>query len=335
MALTSHVAEPAFVARRQHEWTELERLLGAIERRGIRHAAASEITRFSELYRDLCGDLALADAAQYSAPLAEYLHALTARAHGIFYGSEPRARRYDEPASTLYDVVTSFARATRRRWRAVTISASLFFVPMLIGLVATLLDPTFAHRVVPEAELRMLTEAYLRGFEEGRGAGGDVMMAGFYIYNNVGIALRCFATGVFLGLGSAIYLVQNGLSIGATVGYVASHGAAKNIVSFMVGHGSLELGAIVIAGAAGLSMGWSIVSPGALTRLESLRRAARDVWTLVAGASLMLFSAAMIEAFWSASALPNVVKWCVGGLMFVSVMAYLVFAGRGQARRAE
>ena len=54
-------------------------------------------------------------------------------------------------------------------------------------------------------------------------------MAGFYVYNNVGIALRCFALGIFGGLGSAFYLVQNGLSIGAILGYVASQGAGENI----------------------------------------------------------------------------------------------------------
>ena len=60
-------------------------------------------------------------------------------------------------------------------------------------------------------------------------------------------ALRCFALGIFGGLGSAFYLVQNGLSIGAILGYVASQGAGENILVFIVGHGSLELGAIVLA----------------------------------------------------------------------------------------
>src|SRR6202044_2808702 len=134
-----------------------------------------------------------------------------------------------------------------------------------------------------------------------RGAGADVAMAGFYVNNNVGIALRCFATGLFFGLGSAFYLVANGLSTGAIMGYVASHGAGDNILTFVVGHGSLELGAIVLAGGGGLSLGWSIVAPGDKTRVASLQATARSVVIVMFGAAVMLFMAAAVEGFWSGS----------------------------------
>ncbi len=154
-------------------------------------------------------------------------------------------------------------------------------------------------------------------------------MAGFYVNNNVGIALRCFALGIFGGVGSAFYLVQNGLSIGAVLGYVASQGAGDNIVTFVVGHGSLELGAIVLAGGAGLAMGWSIVAPGEKTRTASLQAVARDVVVIVFGAAVMLLMAAGIEAFWSGSSALAIVKRSVGVAMFVSVLAYMIFVGRG------
>src|SRR5690606_36547126 len=131
-----------------------------------------------------------------------------------------------------------------------------------------------------------------KGFGGGRAAGDGALMAGFYVYNNVGIALRCFALGIFGGLGSAFYLVHNGLSIGAVLGYVASQGAGENIVVFIVGHGSLELGAIVLAGSAGLSIGWSLIAPGDLPRLVSLQRRAGEVLVIVAGAAAMLLMAA-------------------------------------------
>ena len=47
---------------------------------------------------------------------------------------------------------------------------ALFFVPFFGGLFATLAHPEFAFRVVPEAMLRPLTEAYAKGFAEGRDA---------------------------------------------------------------------------------------------------------------------------------------------------------------------
>ncbi len=145
--------------------------------------------------------------------------------------------------------------------------------------------------------LRELADAYARGFESGRDAGTGTMMAGFYVYNNVGIALRCFALGIFGGLGSVFYLVQNGLVTGAILGYVASQGAGANIAIFIVGHGSLELGAIVLAGGSGMSLGWSVIAPGRETRIASLQRTAREILVVVAGAAVMLLMAANIKTF--------------------------------------
>jgi uncharacterized membrane protein SpoIIM required for sporulation len=198
----------------------------------------------------------------------------------------------------------------------------------VIGALLALRDPSFSFRVVPESMLRPLAEAYAKGFDAGREGGEGTLMAGFYVYNNVGIALRCFALGIAGGIGSAFYLVHNGLSIGATLGYVASQGAGGNIGTFIVGHGSLELGAIVVSGGAGMSLGWSVVSPGELTRLRSLQKTAREVLVIVGGASVMLLMAAGIEAFWSASATPREVKLAVGATLFVLVLGYVLFAGR-------
>jgi uncharacterized membrane protein SpoIIM required for sporulation len=157
-------------------------------------------------------------------------------------------------------------------------------------------------------------------------------MTGFYVNNNVGIALRCFALGIFGGLGSAFFLVYNGLTIGAVIGYVIAHGAGANILAFVVGHGPFELGAIVIAGAAGLSLGWAVIAPKERTRLASLQRVARDVLVLVLGAACMLGIAALIEGLWSGSSVPNVVKYAVGATSLLAVTAYLLLVGHERQR---
>ena len=329
----SLITESAFAARRQRDWEELHSLTKRAVQRGLTKLTPEEIARVSPLYRDVCGDLSRAQAARYSAPLVEYLQGLTAAGHTLVYGSHARARRGGDLRARASDAVRAFPRAVRAHWGAVLIAFVLFFAPFVGGLLGTLHDPSFAFHVVPEGMLRPLTEAYAKGFNDGRGAGEDAMMAGFYVQNNVGIALRCFALGIFGGVGSAFYLVENGLSIGAVLGYVASQGAGENILTFVVGHGSLELGAIVLAGGAGLAMGWSIVAPGEITRLASLQSVARDVVVIVFGAAVMLLGAAAIEGFWSASAIPIGIKRSVGATMFVLVMAYLLLVGRGAQRK--
>jgi uncharacterized membrane protein SpoIIM required for sporulation len=335
MAVASALTEKAFADRRRKSWEELDSLSRKTTQRGLRKLEASEVAQMPSLYRDVCADLAAAEAARYSAPLVDYLRGLTAAAHTILYGPHARARGEGGVIRLQHAWLVAFPRAVRKRWRPMALAAGLFFLPLALGMILTLRDPSFAFRMAPESMLRPLTEAYAKGFDAGRDAGENAMMAGFYVYNNVGIALRCFALGIFGGLGSAFYLVQNGLSIGATLGYVASQGAGVNIGTFIVGHGSLELGAIVLAGGSGMSLGWSVVAPGELTRLASLQRTAREILVIVAGASVMLLMAAGIEGFWSASSTPRVVKLGVGGTLFVLVTLYILLAGRDAAPEAS
>ena len=329
MAMMSALTEAAFVGRRQPDWALLDQLTQRATLRGLRSLQPTEIAALPRLYGDLCADLARAEGARYSGPLVDYLTGLTAAAHGVLYGAPGRGRGAPGFWRGFVAAFEEFPRAVRRHPRAMLLAFVLFFVPFFAGLGATLVNPEFAYRIVPEAMLRPLTEVYARGFANGRAVGADTLMAGFYIQNNVGIALRCFALGVFFGLGSAFYLVQNGLSIGAVLGYVASRGAGDNILTFVVSHGSLELGAIVLAGGAGLALGWSLVSPGELSRITSLQRVARDLATIVFGAAVMLLLAAGIEGFWSGSNLPSLVKRGVGTALFVLVLLYFGFVGRG------
>jgi uncharacterized membrane protein SpoIIM required for sporulation len=338
--VVSALPESAFVERRQGDWNRLDDILRAARERGVRRLPHEQISGLSPLYCDICADLARAQAARYGAPLLDYLQGLTAAGHAVLYGRHLPAMwsAGDARGSRLRFALGAFPRAVRRHKLAMLIAFLLFFVPLFGGLFATLADPSFAARVVSEAQLRPMVEAYKHGFAGGRGAATDAAMAGFYINNNIGIALRCFATGLAFGLGSAFYLVENGLATGAMVGYVVAHGAGANILTFVVGHSSLELGAIVLAGGAGLVLGWSIVAPGDETRIASLQRAARSVVVVVFGAATMLALAAAIEGFWSASNVAAVVKRIVGGIVFVIVAAYIALAGRrfdGEAARGR
>jgi uncharacterized membrane protein SpoIIM required for sporulation len=329
--MISTVTEAAFAERRQADWNLLDELSSMVAARGIGSLTPAQLVDLAPLYRDACADLARARAARYSAPLIDYLQALTAAAHAIVYGSYARGGAGDHVLSRALE---AFPRAVRKRYKPIALSALLFFVPLIGGALATLRQPDFALRLVPGPMLQELAESYAKGFAGGRDVGGSTMMAGYYVNNNVGIALRCFATGIFGGVGSAFFLVTNGLSIGAILGYVASQGAGDNILTFIVGHGSLELGAIVLSGGAGMSLGWSVVAPGDLPRLASLQQAAREIVVIVFGAAAMLLMAAGIEAYWSSSPLEAGVKRAIGGCMFVAVTLYLALVGRGPPRGA-
>jgi uncharacterized membrane protein SpoIIM required for sporulation len=314
--------QDAFVAARSRDWDELDHLL--VEGRELHELDGPSISRAAALYRSLCNDLTRCRGARYSPDLVGYLNGLAGRAHNALYGTRPM-----RTTGAVRLVARDFPRTLRKRWKFFVLSAALFIVPWIVGQVGAMASPDFAMKVLPAAMLEGMADAYSEGFDAGRSAGTDAGMAGFYVFNNVGIAFRCFATGVLFGLGSVFFLVYNGLFIGTVTGYVAASGHGANILTFMCGHGPFELTAIVISGGAGLQMGYALIETGGRTRFGSLRRQSREIAHLVLGAALMLLIAAAIEAFWSPSAAPPVVKWAVAAVLTAGVTLYLVLAGRG------
>lgn len=312
-----------FVAVRDRSWNELDLLLVRTTLTG------QDLSRLSALYREVCSDLMTARAAGYGADLLGHLDGLAARAHAALYGHG--RRRWRAGWELLF---SDFPHRLRESAPFMLASALLFFVPFALGFASTLLSPKFAETVLSADQLQDMADAYSQSVSEGRESGTNAAMAGFYVMNNVGIAFQCFATGILYGIGSIFFLVYNGLTIGTILGHVTAVGHGQNILAFVCGHSAYELGAIVISGAAGLRLGYSLIATGNLTRLGSLRVHALGTVPLIAGAAAMLLIAAAVEAFWSPSSMPYPVKWGFGGASVVIVLVFWIFAARGLGRRS-
>jgi uncharacterized membrane protein SpoIIM required for sporulation len=316
-----HEPQDKFVERRRDRWNQLEVL---IEGRALHRRDGATIARAASLYRAVCTDLVRCSSAGYTPDLTSYLDGLAGRAHNALYGARPL-----DILAFWRLLSVGFPRALRRNGRYLALAAALFLVPGLVGLLGALHSTEFAYGVLPPWMLEGAAESYAKGFGGGRESAIDTGMAGFYVANNVGIAFRCFATGILLGSGSLFFLVYNGLVIGTVIGYVTYAGHGGNIFTFVCGHSPFELTAIVLSGAAGLRMGYALISTGGRTRVGSLRAVAPDIAQIIAGAAAMLVIAAGIEAFWSPSSVPPPIKWAVAATLSLLVTAWLALAGRG------
>jgi len=288
-------------------------------------------THFNQDYRRICQHLALAKQRGYSAPLLEELQQLALQGHQQFY-------RHKSPilAQLLIFIVIDFPSTVRQQWRCMALSAGLFFgsfalMATLIGLFPELIYSLLSPSQVANMEnmydpaQRQVGPLSLRNHQD------DWVMFGFYIMNNIGIAFQTFASGLLFGLGSAFFLLFNGLNIGAVAGHLTRIGYSETFWPFVIGHGAFELTAIVIAGAAGLKLGAVLIAPGSMTRAAALRTAASVSIRLVGGAIIFLLLAAFIEAYWSSSnsiAVP--LKIAVGGGLWLLIMLYLFASGRAR-----
>lgn len=315
-------------------WHELHDLVQALEQgeRPDQH----QLKAFQGLFRKVCYFHALAKDRQYSSYLVDELGDIVVRAHHQLY-----RRKHSVGHALLRFIMLDFPALVRAERAFVLFAAALFAVPGLVLLLGSVVVPELVFTVIEPQQAHQMEAMYdprHRVVGSARDANTNWGMFGFYIQNNISVAFRTFASGLVLGVGSAFFLVYNGALIGTVAAHLINVGFATTFFTFVIGHGSFELTAIVLSGAAGLKLGYALLVPGQLTRVEALKRAAAVAIRLVYGVIIMLLIAAFIEAFWSSNnVFPALVKYAVGVALWCIVLAYLLLCGRpghtGEARR--
>ncbi|MEM7455223.1 MAG: stage II sporulation protein M [Planctomycetota bacterium] len=315
-----------FIRQRTPYWKRLELLIDQTKGKSASSLNGKQITELSHLYRMVCYDLSMVKSREWGTQLEQYLNDLVAQGHNCLYRKRPPTF-----AAILNFFTSGFPRTLRKRkWYFYT-ALALFAVPFFAGMILALVDPVLAESVIPAEMLEEASDSYSEELYvaiDEKYFGERTFMAGFYVFNNVGIALKIFSTGVFLGIPTIKELLFNGIVLGMISGYVASQGHGDEFFSFVISHGSFELTGIVIAGAAGLLLGFGLIKPGRRSRSETLAEYGKDAVLLAIGAAVMLMIAALIEGYFSPMAIPSIVKYVVGTLMWLVVIAYLALAGR-------
>lgn len=317
--------QAAFEHTHASTWQQLEQLVGQLERG--EEPDQEQLPHFQGLFRKVCHFHALAKDRQYSSYLVDQLGDLVVRAHQQLY-----RRNHSIGQGLLRFVAIEFPALVRAEKTFVLLATALFALPLLalwLGglfapeLVFTVVDPQQAH------EMESMYDPANRVVGSARDSNTNWAMFGFYIQNNISVAFRTFASGLIFGIGSAFFLIYNGALIGAASAHLTNVGAATTFFTFVVGHGSFELTAIALSGAAGLKLGYAVLAPGQQTRSDALKRAAAVAIRLVYGVIIMLLIAAFIEAFWSSNnVFPAPVKYAVGAALWCFVLGYLLFCGR-------
>lgn len=277
-------------------------------------------------YLLLCHHLSIAKERLYDTALVERLNNLVLELYRELY------RYRSESRLNIYAFFKrDFPLAIYRHRYFILLAFVVMVLPGLITAGWTYLDEDAIYSILGSSEVRKMERMYdpaASKIGREREAETDIFMFGFYIKNNISVAFRCFAGGMLVGVGSLLVLFFNGMFMGGIAGHLTRLDYVDTFYPFVIGHGSFELTAIVFSGAAGLGLGYSILNPGQLSRLDSLRQAGRNVVPMLYGIVLMLVIAAFLEAFWSSSASLSVgVKYSVGAFLWVLVLVYS-FSGR-------
>jgi uncharacterized membrane protein SpoIIM required for sporulation len=272
-------------------------LVTKIEKKGLGTLTDKEAIDLPILYQAELSSLAVARTAILDRSLIAYLEALSLRAYLVVYG----------PRVSLLSLAMNFLKVgLPRSFWALRYHILVSFLVMLVstasGYLAVVADnANFDYIIDPDmASGRNFSASQqtLASFIFDNWDGLEQALlhfANFLFRHNTQVAILCFSLGFFLGIPTVTLLIGNGLALGAMIGLHFEKGLGVEFLGWLSIHGVTELSAIVMAGAAGLSIAEKTIVPGKGPRLENLAKQGRDAASVMIGVVIMLLVAGILE----------------------------------------
>ena len=282
------------------------------------------VRRLGALYRATTADLALARRRFAGDPVVARLETLVSRARPLVYERARRGLSFAEFATTGY------WQRVRERPSLLLVAALLLFVPWVLAAVWAVRDPGAASGVVP-SEYKSVTEPRERGTDLGLDTDEEAAFSSEIFTNNIRVTIVAFAGGIAAGIGTAALLVYQGVLFGAITGLSIWAGNGRSFFELVTAHGVLELSCVVVASAAGLRMGWALVSPGHRRRGVALADEARVAVEIVLGTAPWLVLAGLVEGFITPRGLGLGPVIAVGATLGAVYWALVLWRGRKPA----
>jgi uncharacterized membrane protein SpoIIM required for sporulation len=323
------MAHDRFIEKHKTAWQRLEDLLKLLDSSSLRGLQRDEVRELGRIYRRTASDLAIARAESRDPRLVNYLNSLVIRAHGRIYQANP------EGTSRIKQFFThDFPQTFRRTWRYTAVSFFVFALFSVIGFMGTKYDPEFSELMgVPPAFRELYIENKVHWWEdlnEANQVGASKIMT-----NNVQVTIYTFALGALFGVGTLLSLAFNGAVNAAVLALTYRAGYGNDLLTFMCGHGVIELSCIFIAGGAGLLIGSAMLMPGDLSRADALKSRGKDAIRLMVGVAVLLVIAGIIEGFISPAPINPAVKYSIAALTGLALYSYLLLAGHDAAPQAR
>lgn len=322
-----------FLAQSRPRWNKLEQVLLRFERDRFYRPSFEESLEFFDLYQQCAADLArLQEASQPE--IAGYLEAVVARAYTQIHSVRRRASW-----RPLHWLTATFPITFRRQWRAFALSMSLLLLGCITGIALLRIDVDAKAVLMPFPHLLNDPAERVKQEEKDRGkqiAGHQIAFSAYLMTHNMSVAFVSMAAGMSFGIGTILMVFTNGIDLGAVCADYVHAGQWKFLAGWLLPHGVIELPALLVASQAGLLLAAALIGSGSRQSWrERLRRVSPDVFTLSAGAAVMLIWAGLIESFISQyhePVLPYNAKIAFGLIELVLLAWFLARSGQSHGQ---
>ncbi|MDB5692315.1 MAG: protein of unknown function transrane [Alphaproteobacteria bacterium] len=319
-----------FRAAHEADWARLDFLLKRLEKRSIRVLSDEDILALPLLYRTTLSSLSVARDTSLDRGLIVYLEQLCTRAYFQIYGVQTSAWR-----QLGHFFARGWPESVQAIWRETLACVLLTAAAALVAFLLVRSDPSWFFGIIPEALAGgrdpSASAASLRATLYDK---HDDMLTTFATYlftHNSQIAILSFALGFAFCVPTVLLIVYNGLMLGAFIAVFAAKGLAWNMTGWLMIHGTTELFAINISGAAGLRIGMAIAFPGRESRTEAAVKAGRSSATAMVGTVIMLAVAGLLEGIGRQTVTDDLTRYLIGSVMLAGWLLYFYLPRRRPA----
>lgn len=315
-----------FRAEREADWIAFETLLNRLEKRGAKALTSDELLQLPLLYRATLSSLSIARATSLDKALLDHLEALSIRGYFLVYGVREtrlsRLRRF-----FLYD----WPAAVRSVWKETIIIALIILLGALTSHSLVASDPQWYFNFVdeemaggrdPRATAEYLQSTLGHGTAASEQKDGLHVFATYLFTHNSRVSIMSFALGFAFGVPTMMLEFYQGIGLGAMLALFSSKGLGFDFGGWLFIHGTTELFAAALSGAAGLRIGAAVVFPGARGRLQAASDAGRTAGKVMVGVILMLLVAGLLEGFGRQLITDTMLRYGIGTLMLLFWLAY-------------
>lgn len=318
-----------FRLEREGDWKRLEAIVAQMEKGRMRGLSDADLLALPALYRTAASSLSIARETSLDAALVSYLEALTQRAWFLVYG--PRASLWSWFRRFLGG---EWSASVRAMGSDILIALALMIAGGIVGWLLVVENPEWYHALVgggfADERVPGASREVLRGtlFGNQDQDGMSVFAAGLFS-NNAQVSILCFALGFAFGLPTMLLLIHNTAMLGAMLWLYHGQGLLVDFIGWLSIHGTTELFAILLAGAAGIHVGRAMAFPGNASIMDAAADAGRRAAQVMTGVVLMLIVAAVLEGFARQMVDSTPSRFIVGGFMLVMWSGYFFAFRRG------
>jgi uncharacterized membrane protein SpoIIM required for sporulation len=309
-----------FIKTRHATWLALEGAIQALTRFAPKPHSESDLVEFMRAYRRSIADLSLARSLFPNDTLIPELNHLVIRAMACIGGTRPGDGERIKQFFTHR--IPQLVIALRRLFY---ISVTIFGLATLAGFGLTMLNPYAVQAIVGDEYVSMTLENIHNGtpfavYESSL----RYAMSSYIMANNIKVAFMAFALGALYGVGTFAVLMFNGLMLGSIAALFAQNNLLLEFVTTVLIHGTLELFAIMVAGAAGLRFGQSLFRPGQIRRIDALYVFGNEAFRICVAMVPIFIVAGILEGFVTRMHLPIPLRIAIIAASVLLIMLYLV-----------